>query len=171
MCFLKKGVSGLTSESLDLSEQQVMDCAYNGQTALGCQGATLNVYQVCIAAFYSKSNFRKRVYLPQEYYKNNPGTYLHEHNYGYSEERSPTCPKNRGHWEAGAYVSKVAIGSGAQCSEDAIKAGIIKHGSVAAGIYCAAPEFRDYKKDMIVQCSGGSNIDHAVVIVGWGGLL
>ena len=46
MCFLKKGVPGLTSQSLDLSEQQVMDCAYNGKTALGCQGATLDVYQV-----------------------------------------------------------------------------------------------------------------------------
>jgi len=147
MCFLKKGVPGLTSQSLDLSEQQVMDCAYNGKTALGCQGATLDVYQ--------------------NYYKNNKGTYLHENNYGYSEERSDTCPRNRGHWETGAYVSKVAIGSGAQCGVDAIKAGIIKHGSVAAGILCNSPEFRDFRQDMITQCTGGSNIDHAVLIVGW----
>ena len=45
-CFLKKNIPGLTSESLDLSEQQVMDCAYNGMSAKGCEGASLDVYQV-----------------------------------------------------------------------------------------------------------------------------
>ena len=64
----------------------------------------------------------------------------------------------------------MAIGSGAQCGVDAIKAGIIKHGSVAAGILCNSPEFRDFRQDMITQCTGGNNIDHAVLIVGWGKL-
>ena len=36
--------------SIDISEQQLIDCAYDGSSAMGCNGASPSVYgQVCLS--------------------------------------------------------------------------------------------------------------------------
>ena len=46
ICLAKAGAS-LTN--LDIAEQQLVDCAYDGNSAMGCNGATMAVYPNFIA--------------------------------------------------------------------------------------------------------------------------
>ena len=47
ICLRKAGAPSL--ESLDISEQQLVDCAYDGNGANGCHGAWLSAYPKFIA--------------------------------------------------------------------------------------------------------------------------
>ena len=46
ICLAKAGAD-LTN--LDIAEQQLVDCAYDGDNAMGCDGATMAVYPNFIA--------------------------------------------------------------------------------------------------------------------------
>lgn len=146
-CFLKKN-SALTPQNLNLAEQQVLDCAYDGNEAAGCQGATLDVYQ--------------------SYYRNNQEKHSHENSYEYKEEKQ-TCPRNFKTWQTGAHVTSVANGfkSNGGCEVNQVKAAIVQYGAVAATAACRIPQFQGFEYGYVHNCATGYKVDHAVVVVGW----
>ena len=55
ICLAKAGAD-LTN--LDIAEQQLVDCAYDGSSAMGCNGATMAVYPNFIAGKVSSTFYQ-----------------------------------------------------------------------------------------------------------------
>ena len=82
-CMLK---AGARMNGLDLSEQMIVDCGYNGDDMDGCEGAHSGSYG---RVFASKLG----------------GQSPHEATYPYLDTRPKlTCPKGKANYNSGAYV-------------------------------------------------------------------
>ena len=50
--------AGASLTNLDIAEQQLVDCAYDGSSAMGCNGATMAVYPNFIAGKVSSTFYQ-----------------------------------------------------------------------------------------------------------------
>ena len=50
--------AGASLTNLDIAEQQLVDCAYDGSSAMGCDGATMAVYPNFIAGKVSSTFYQ-----------------------------------------------------------------------------------------------------------------
>ena len=82
--------AGAPKANLDLSEQQVLDCAYDNKDALGCKGAYIRAYPKWLAN------------------KNN-GLVNHENNYPYMNNHPSLKCQNVPHWNAGTKCSQKVV--------------------------------------------------------------
>merc|ERR1712110_167992 len=147
-CMAKAGAS---LNGLDLSEQYLVDCAYDGRSANGCNGAAPHAYPVWFA--------------------NDGGSSPHEVNYPYLDN-SPrlNCNSASGvaKWNSGARVSDAAYDF--SCSQDKLKQLVYEKGAVLVGVYASDDGFMGYDgRGVFDQCTRGSNAqNHAVLVVGYG---
>ena len=87
--------SGLTRyrEDMDLSEQQLLDCAFDDDNAMACDGAFIFAY-------------------PRYIVENSTGRVYHENHYPYMQGHTKDNPKpeckenNLGYWQAGARLNE-----------------------------------------------------------------
>ena len=142
-CFKKA-----TGLFVDLSEQQLIDCAYDEVDAGGCDGAYTDTYLRWIQA--------------------NPDTGLvTENEYPYLwEEPNLYCPADlTTHKNTIARVTNYAYST--NTNEDILKAAVYKHGAVSASMMWTQ-EFEDYTGGIFDSCEPGAVTDHSVVVVGYG---
>merc|ERR1711962_219103 len=137
--------AGTPLQGLDLSEQQLVDCGYNGQGMNGCNGAYVGAYQDWIA-------------------KSSKG-YSHEAQYPYLDRDPNLRCMNKPTWNTGAKVTKSITDYG--CNEDKLKKLVYKYGAVATGIYASDRGLSNVNKGVFDQCST-TKINHAVTVVGYG---
>jgi C1A family cysteine protease len=140
-CMVKSGVS---ITDLDLSEQYLLDCGYNGGSMGGCNGASPHAYQV--------------------WFSENGGLAPHENTYPYGEAVG-TCDTSKAVYDAGAKVSNVVYDY--SCSHDTLKGLVAAHGAVTVGIYASDSSFGNYASGIYQGCSS-TNKNHAVTVVGYG---
>eukprot|EP00095_Tigriopus_kingsejongensis_P003439 snap_masked-scaffold110_size354795-processed-gene-2.19 protein:Tk03439 transcript:snap_masked-scaffold110_size354795-processed-gene-2.19-mRNA-1 annotation:"PREDICTED: zingipain-2-like" len=147
---------GAKFEDLDLSEQTLLDCAYDGVGADGCDGAYIAAYVHFLA-------------------KNRDGQLPHENVDPYKQARTKNaCGSTRKNFDAGAKVAKAyKITDG---NEDRLKTLVAKHGGVVVMLATGADmsklssRFMNYAGGVIDLClenhryAGG----HAVTVVGYG---
>jgi len=143
---LKKAVGGKLS-TYDISEQHLIDCAYQKPNAdagaNGCNGAP--------AVAYPRWVVNKKL--------------LHETTYGYVAAASTyKCPTDKSYWKPGAKVT--AYGQDYQCSDSKLQKLIMAYGSAMTGIH-ASTSLSNYKSGVYDTCPNGRP-NHAVVVVGWG---
>ena len=79
--------AGAPMANLDLSEQQLVDCAYDNKDAFGCEGAYIRAYPNWLA-------------------NKNYGYVNHENNYPYLNAHPNLKCQNVPHWNAGARVTR-----------------------------------------------------------------
>jgi len=140
ICLAKAGAS-LTD--LNVSEQQLVDCAYDGSTALGCDGAYPSAYPNYIAG----------------------KSYNHENNYAYLGTSPNLECQDVDYWSAGATIDTSYVEY--SCDEDKIKTYIYNYGHSIMAIYASDDDFTNYASGVFDTCSSTS-INHAVLAVGWG---
>jgi len=139
-CFKRK-----TGAFGDYSEQQMVDCGYDGRRAKGCNGAATFAYVKWAAD--SKDDLTAEATYP---YKNTSPTL--------------TCPTNLAHYNKGAKVTgSFYTYSG---DEEALKGLVATHGAVVTSVASAGP-FQEYKAGIFEGCTS-SDTDHAVTVVGYG---
>jgi len=152
-CMAKAG-SGEVG-NIDLSEQYIIDCGYNGGSMAGCDGAWPAAYT--------------------EMFINKGGDSPHENSYPYLG-RNPKLKcgpaKAAGKWNSGAKVVSSHVKWG--CDEEEMKKMVYETGSVAIVVYAAYSGFMSYSKGIVNSCppsgysQGQKTPDHAVLIVGYG---
>ena len=122
---------GTPTSGLDISEQQAIDCGYNGNSMNGCHGAYVTAYQGWMAG--------------------QGGTVSHEAQYPY-QDRDPnlSCQSNP-KWDTGSKVTKAVLEY--QCNEDRLKALVYQYGAVSTGIYASDSGFGNYKSGVFNGCS------------------
>jgi len=144
-------ISKKYTANLDLSEQYVVDCGYNGRDGNGCHGAWPKHYT--------------------EFFLKNGGTSPHESSYPYLNT-NPLLNCNKGRsvrrWNSGAKVVKVY--NDMKCNEAKLKDMVYKLGAVTVAIWTANDGFRNYKSGVMDYCywNSGPRVDHAVTVVGYG---
>lgn len=123
---------GTPTNGLDLSEQQVLDCAYGTEGANGCNGAAPHAYQDWVAK--------------------NGGTFNLEADYPYkSAVTANSCDNSKAKYQAGAKVTKAVIDY--ECTEDKLKALVATYGAVTTGIYASDTSFGNYASGVFDACS------------------
>merc|ERR550519_1760828 len=137
--------AGTPMDGLDLSEQQLVDCGYNGQGMNGCNGAYVGAYQ--------------------EWMANNNNGYSHEAQYPYLDRDPNLRCMYKPTWNTGAKVTKAITDYG--CNEDKLKKLVYKYGAVATGIYASDRGLSNVNQGIFDQCST-TKINHAVTVVGYG---
>jgi len=137
--------AGAPLNGLDLSEQHLVDCGYDGNSMNGCNGAWVHAYQ--------------------KWYKQQGGQGPHEATEPYLND-SPLlyCP-NKAKWNSGAKVSDVAYDY--SCNADKLKQLVYQHGAVSVAIYASDSGFGNYASGVFQGCSS-TQINHAVLVVGYG---
>lgn len=117
---------------MDLSEQQVLDCAYGTEGANGCNGAYPHVYQQWVA--------------------DNGGTFNLEADYPYtSKVSSGSCDNSIAKYEAGAKVTRAIVDY--TCNEDKLKALVATYGAVSVAIYASDYGFYNYASGTFDGCT------------------
>jgi len=144
-----KIAAGGKLNTYDISEQHLVDCAYQKPNALegpaGCNGAP--------AESYPKWVVNKKL--------------LHEYTYGYVAAASTyKCPTDKSYWKPGAKVS--SYGMDYECSDTKMQQLVMKYGSVMTGIHASDSSFQNYKSGVYDKCNPKGPANHAVVVVGWG---
>ncbi|TRY80293.1 hypothetical protein TCAL_06315 [Tigriopus californicus] len=142
------------SNSLDLAEQTLLNCAGNYGNANGCQGAPLDPYLHYLT-------------------KNRGGNIPAEHKDPYKGVQSATCLPEKDNFDPGVKVSKmVAL---YEPKEEGLMRLVAKHGAVVAAISTGAPgsplskAIMNYAGGIFDLCpSGEFNHGHAVTVVGYG---
>merc|ERR1719500_1412601 len=137
--------AGTPLKGLDLSEQQLVDCGFNGKGMNGCNGAYVGAYQDFLA------NSGKAV--------------SHEAQYPYLDRDPNLKCMNKPTWNTGAKVTKAITDY--SCNEDKLKKLVYKYGAVATGIYASDNSFGNYNNGVYNGCST-TQINHAVTVVGYG---
>ena len=143
-CMIK---AGAPAANLDLSEQQLVDCAYDNDQALGCQGAMLDAY-------------------PNWIVNENYGQVNHENNYPYLNSHPNLQCQNKPHWQAGAKVIKTNMYF--DVSIRMLKGLVKNFGAVGTVIYAGDNGFMDYRAGTIFDTCSDETVNHAVTVVGWG---
>merc|ERR1712203_742020 len=137
--------AGTPLKGLDLSEQQLVDCGYNGKGMNGCNGAYVGAYQDFPA------NSGKKV--------------SHEAQYPYLDRDPNLKCMAKPTWNTGAKITKAITDY--RCNEDKLKKLVYKYGAVATGVYASDNGFGNYNKGVFDGCST-TQINHAVTVVGYG---
>jgi len=150
--------AGAKLAGLDLSEQYLVDCAYQQKDENG------NTYQVNRCSGAAAGDYTRW------FIKNSGGEGLHEGQYAYKsyDGALQACKaRNMKKWTSGYKVSQ--SWSAYQPSVTRIKQYILKHGAVMSVVGAAANSFDDYKEGVWQeQNCASANYNHAVLIVGWG---
>jgi len=142
-CMLQAGAS---KAGLDLSEQYLIDCAYDKKNNNGCNGAALEKYS--------------------QWFVKNGGMAAHEAKYPYLN-RNPLlhCGKAKGkEWNSGAKV--VSTAHDFQADAEKLKALLVKYGAVAVALN--ADTLSPYKGGIFDKCTLDAKPNHAVLLVGYG---
>lgn len=143
-CLIQAGAS---KTNMDLSEQQLVDCAYDGKVALGCKGAFIRAYPLWLA-------------------NKNQGFVNHENNYPYLASHPNLKCQNVPHWRAGARISKALTDD--RCNESKLKSLVYKYGAVVSVIYAGDNGFKNYKAGTIFSTCSNKPVTHAITVIGWG---
>merc|ERR1711936_939136 len=148
-CFKK-----ITGEEDDYSEQQMVDCGYRYENGPdGCNGAPIRSYLKWAAA--------------------NNVQFAHESKYPYLNERPKLyCPRGIPEYNRGAKIT--GAWSTQKGDEKLLQQVVYENGAAVVAIQAGknAGEARgglsEYAGGVYTGCSSRPNIDHAVVVVGWG---
>jgi len=146
-CMIK---AGAPKEGLNLAEQYLIDCGYDGKWMKACKGASSFAYS--------------------DWFVKNGGVSPHEAQYQYLDvDPIKDCSKAKGlKWNSGAKVADHVYdwdktGNGI---EDNIKALLVQHGAVVVSI-AVEKSFYSYSSGIFQGCQG-KKTNHAVVVVGYG---
>ena len=145
----------------DYSEQQLVDCGYDGYYNNGCNGASEHGYVKWITD--------KKIELTAEAW------------YPYKGTRNQ-CPSDLKHFNQGMFIRKYLLDlfdsltiSGAEITnsfwtkegdEETLKKLVAKHGAVVSTVMAAGP-FQNYEGGIFGGCTGDA-LDHAITVVGYG---
>merc|ERR1711915_26655 len=144
-CFRKaSGVFG------DYSEQQLIDCAYNGKARDGCDGAYTHAY----LKWAGQTKFKP----------------THESRYTYKpSKRNYQCPRYVRPYNQGVAISGSAYTY--RAGEELLKRMVYENGAAVVGVLSEGP-IQDYEGGIEAGCSTTVNkakkTDHAVLVVGYG---
>jgi len=142
--------AGAPKRGLDLSEQFLVDCGYDGKQMNGCKGAAPHRYT---AFFWEKG-----------------GQGPHEATYPYLDNYPKLNCKTASKvptWNSGAKVSEASWDY--NCNEDKLMSLVYQYGAAVAGVYASDDAFVDYDgRGVFNQCSRNKQSNHAVLVVGWG---
>merc|ERR1712241_756791 len=142
--------AGAPTAKLDLSEQYLIDCGYDGNGMNGCKGAWLHAYT--------------------DWFAKNGGVSPHEGSYPYLDKYpNLNCNKARyvKKWKSGAKVIRSI--KDWRCNEEKLKKMVYENGAVLVGVYASDDGFVDYDgRGVFNQCSKGEKMNHAVLVVGYG---
>merc|ERR1711973_856145 len=130
-CMAKAGSGDVGN--IDLSEQYIIDCGYNGGSMAGCNGAWPAAYT--------------------EMFINKGGDSPHENSYPYlGRDPKLKCgpAKAAGKWNSGAKVVSSHVKWG--CDEEEMKKMVYETGSVAIVVYAAYSGFMSYSKGIVNSC-------------------
>merc|ERR1719510_2156630 len=142
-CLIK---AGTPFKGVNLAEQQLVDCGYNGYDMNGCNGANTGSYVQWMVGTAK-------------------GQYNHEADYAYLDREPNLKCMNKPYWNGGSKVNKAVVEW--SCDETKMKSLVYKYGAVATHIYASDPGFGNYASGVFNACSTTS-INHAVVVVGYG---
>ena len=149
-CFLDAGLQRYRKE-MDLSEQHLLECAYDGIDALGCKGAYIKAY-------------------PRFLYEKYAGFVHHENNYPYLMDRRQKCEadeQNIPRWAAGARITGALYDDYAD--EEKLMKMVYKFGSAVTVVYASDYGFKNYKAGTVFDtCDSSQAVNHAVAVIGWG---
>merc|ERR1711936_875193 len=128
----------------DYSEQHFVDCAFDGDTNNGCNGAAPHGYA--------------------KWLKEKKPKLAHETTYPYKATKQSCSTTYKQFYQgvdiSGAYWTE----SG---DEESLKKLVATHGAVVTGVAAAGP-FSQYKGGIFSGCSSSAQPDHAVAVVGYG---
>jgi len=143
-CMLK---AGATITDLDLSEQQILDCGYDGNaySMNGCGGAGISAY----------TNW---------FINTLGGEGAHENTYPYAGVLQ-TCPNSLATYSTTAKVTSYI--SASNYGEDRLKEIVVQYGAAMVAIYSSDTSFKNYARGVFSGCSSTA-ADHAVLVVGYG---
>lgn len=125
-------LAGAPKDNIDLSEQQLIDCAYDNRTALGCDGAFIGAYSTWLVG-------------------KNGGRVNHESNYEYLANQPNLECQNIPFWRAGATVNRAIIDH--DCDEAKLKILVAKYKSVVSVMYSGDKAFTNYKGGIYDACT------------------
>ena len=137
---------------MDLSEQHLLECAYDGNDAQGCTGAYIKAY-------------------PRFLFEKYNGLVHHENNYPYLMDR-PTqkceaIEQNIPPWQAGARITGALYDDYAD--EDKLMKMVYHFGSAVTVVYASDYGFKNYKAGTVFDtCDSSQTVNHAVAVIGWG---
>jgi hypothetical protein len=139
--------AGARYNGLDLSEQYLIDCGYNGASMNGCNGAHTDAYGPFFASTLN-------------------GQSPHEFNYPYLN-RNPNlaCPSNTTTYNSGAYVQTPLVDS--FCNENKLMTLVSTYGAAMTAIYASDPGFKNYASGVFSGCTS-TTVNHGVMVVGYG---
>merc|ERR1711971_1439478 len=132
-------------DGLDLAEQHLVDCGYNGGSMGGCDGAYIGAYQSWMG-------------------ETKPDV-SHEAQYPYLDRDPNLKCMGKPTWNTGAKVTSAITDY--SCNEEKLKKLVYKYGAVATGIYASDSAFGNYAKGVFDTCSS-TKMNHAVTVVGYG---
>merc|ERR1719189_28707 len=128
----------------DYSEQHFVDCAFDGDSVNGCNGAAPHGYA--------------------KWLKEKKPKLAHETTYPYKATKGSCSTTYQQFYQgvetSGAYWTE----SG---DEETLKKLVATHGAVVTGVAAAGP-FSQYKGGIFAGCSSNAQQDHAVAVVGYG---
>merc|ERR1711971_1342392 len=135
--------AGTPLDGLDLAEQHLVDCGYNGGIMGGCDGAYIGAYQSWMG-------------------ETKPDV-SHEAQYPYLDRDPNLKCMGKPTWNTGAKVTSAITDY--SCNEEKLKKLVYKYGAVATGIYASDSAFGNYAKGVFDTCSS-TQMNHAVTVVG-----
>jgi len=138
--------TGAPKANMDLSEQQLVDCAYDNKRALGCEGAYISAYP----DWLEKTN----------------GFVNHENHYPYLNNKPNLKCQNVKPWKAGARVNESITNYGG--TDEDLKCLVYKYGAVVSVIYAGDQGFMDYRAGTVFNTCSKKSINHAITVIGWG---
>jgi len=141
--------AGAPLNGLDLSEQYLVDCAYDGNYANGCNGAAPHKYPEWFAADGGAS--------PHE------GTYPY---LGGSPRLNCNAASSVAKWNSGARVSSSTYDY--SCSLSKLTQLVVEKGAVLVGVYASDASFSAYNGQGVYDACTSTNKNHAVLVVGYG---
>merc|ERR1712183_1268189 len=128
----------------DYSEQHFVDCAFDGDSVNGCNGAAPHGYA--------------------KWLKEKKPKLAHETTYPYKATKGSCSTTYKQFYQgvdiSGAYWTETG-------DEETLKKLVAKHGAVSTGV-AAAGAFSQYKGGIFSGCSSTARPDHAVAVVGYG---
>jgi len=146
-CMIKAGAN---KAGMDLSEQYLIDCGYDGNSMKACDGAWPSAYPKWFAGVGGQSP--------------------HEAEYPY-KNRNPlkNCGEAQGirKWNSGAYVANSAYHRIPEANEEELKKLVAETGAVLGALYASDHAFGNYASGVFHGCTS-TRINHAVLIVGYG---
>jgi len=138
--------SGAPKANMDLSEQQLVDCAYDNKAAFGCDGAYIRAYPDWLAD------------------KNN-GFVNHENHYAYLNNKPNLKCQNVKPWKAGARVNESRTDN--YGDDEKLKCLVSRYGAVVSVIYAGDQGFMDYKAGTVFNTCSNKAVNHAITVIGW----